>query len=185
METLKGNQKGYTALELLVVVAVSSMITYALFAGMRISSDQLESSDLRMTIQDSAREGLYRMTEEIRQSSPTLITIDPAGGNWIQFSVPDAGNTVNADYTVNWTSADLIRYSLGGTNGVQLLRNNLTTGAAARVISNDVSALNFTGNAANPTVVTVTMSVQRAMKNGRLIPAAPIQMTAQAEIRNV
>jgi len=53
-----------------------------------------------------------------------------------------------------------------------------------RVSANDVTALSFTGNSTTPSVVTTTMSVQRTLISRKLVPATPLQMTAQAEVRN-
>ena len=75
-------------------------------------------------------------------------------------------------------------YTLGGDNGTQLIRTNATTGQTS-VMANDVSGITFTGNLANPTVVTIDMNVQRALIDGTLMPPVPMTMSAQAEIRNV
>lgn len=176
------SRKGFTLLEMMIVMAISSMIAYSIFAVMRAGQEQAQSANTRMTIYDGAREGLYKMVQEIRMSAPGRIAILNAGSR-IQFSVPNPASPTNADYTINWNGSSMITYSLGGTNGRQVLRTDPNGNVA--VIANDVVALNFTGNAAQPSVVTVSLSVQRTLTNGRVIPAAALQVTGQAEVRNI
>lgn len=172
---------GFTVLELLITTSLSSVVLGTLFLAMQTGQIQLESSDARMTMQDSAREGIHKMVQEIRQSAPTRITI--TNGSAIQFTIPDAATPLNSSYSVNWSNGDVIQYALGGTNNQQVIRTNSSAGTT-KVIANDVTALSFVGNSGSPTVVTITMSVQRTLKNGRLLPAAALQLTGQAEVRN-
>jgi len=173
-------EKGFTLLELMVVVGISSVISCALFMALRMGSDQVETSGLRMTVQDQAREGLYKMIQEIRESAPSRIAIGGGGAN-IQFNIPSSNNTVNAlSYLVDWTNALSIRYALGGINNQQIIRTNLNTGQTT-VLANYVNALTFTGNAAQPSWVIVTMGVQWTGMNRRQMST---QLTGRANIRN-
>ena len=184
-------QKGFSLVELMMAIGISSMIFYAMFAAMRVGDRQTETSDLRMTIQDSAREGLYRMVQEIRESAPDRVTIG-AGCNSITFNVPNPNNPINvATYAVNWPG-DQITYSRNASN--QIIRSNATTGQTT-IVANDVTAVMFTtdttspfacstGPAGNISAVSVVESVQRNMKNGRSVPATPLQIAGQAGIRN-
>lgn len=177
------NQKGFSMLEMLVVVAISSMIFYTMFVVLRKGDDQVQMTQVKMHLEENAREGVYRLVQDLRQSAPDRITIN-GGGSSIQFQVPASASAFSNDFSIDWANAETIQYALGGTDGVQLVRTNLTTGNT-RVMANDFTAINFTGDAANPNVVTITVSVQRATVNGTLIPATPLQLTAQAEIRNI
>lgn len=175
-------EAGFTLIEVMIVVAISTMIAYTIFVALLAGENHANTAQIRMTIQDSAREGLYRMIQEIRQSAPDRITLG-ADNNSIQFQIPDPDNSLKDDYTVNWNGAYTIQYALGGLNNRQIVRNNMTTGQTT-IVANDVTDVAFTGVGTNPRVITVTMSVQRALTNGRLIPEQPLQMTAQAEVRN-
>lgn len=177
------NQRGFTALEMLVSVSLSAMIFYAMFVVMRTGDDQIQQTQVKMFIQDSARIGLNKMLEEIRQSAPTRIQINN-GGSSLQFQIPNPNAPVGNDYKPDWTNSWTIQYSIGGSDNDQLIRTNNSTGQSS-VLANDVQGITFTGNAQNPTVVTIDMNVQRALNNGSFMPAAPLQMTARAEIRNL
>ncbi len=192
---------GFTLIEMLMVIAISSIITYAIFTTMRVSDQQIQTTQTRMTLQDSAREGLYRMSQEIRQTRGTSnFAFRPNGCSpiagagqactQINFDVPDPNATPSAltNYAVDWAEAHQIQYVRGGLNNSQVIRTDLGTQAAPTniqsVIANDVTSLTFSGNAISPNLVTINLSVQRTMKNGRLIPQIPIQTTIQAEVRN-
>jgi hypothetical protein len=120
------------------------------------------------------------MLQEIRESAPTRIAIGNGGAS-IQFTVPNPNNPVlTSNYTVNWAGAHTVQYAL---NGNQIRRTNLTTNQTS-IMANDVTGLTLTGNAPQPTVVTVTMNVQRVLKNSRVVPNLPLQITGQAKVRN-
>lgn len=169
------NQKGITLMELMISIATSTVIAYAIFTGMRVAQAQMDTASVSMTVQTSAREGLYRMIQEIRNSAPTRITI-ANDENSITFNVPDPDDAVTSGYAVKWPGHS-ITYDLQGD---QIIRTNNTTGQEA-VLANDVTNIDFEGNAAQPTMVTVGMTVQRNLVNERAIP---VTVTGQAKIRN-
>lgn len=184
------NEEGFTLLEVVLAMGIGAMLLYVMCTALRLGMEQMDSAELRMNIQESAREGLYKMIQEIRLSSPSRITLagctvasPPTNCTSIQFRTPDPSNPVNADYTVNWTSSQRLQYSLAGTGGRQVIRTNLANGLTT-VLANDVTALQFTGNSTTPSVVTAVMSVQRTLKNGKLVPLTALQVTSQAEVRN-
>ncbi|OGW76583.1 MAG: hypothetical protein A3J52_02800 [Omnitrophica bacterium RIFCSPHIGHO2_02_FULL_49_9] len=175
------NENGFTLMELMVVISISVLIAYALFIAVQYGDEQVRTAQLSMTLQNAARESLYQMSQELRQTAPSQVPTG-ANGNSIQFNIPDPSNPIDADFTVNWTGALLIQYARGGLNNRQIIRTNMTTGTTS-VIANDVVSLSFTGGAA-PQLITITVGAQKSLPNGRLVPTQPLQMTAQAELRN-
>lgn len=183
------NQKGFTLVEMMVVVLISSILFYGVYAVMRAGLQQGNALDVKMTIHESGREGLYKMIQEIRLSAPDQITIG-AEGNTIQFSIPNPDDGVAADYTIDWDNSQLIQYAIAGDDDIQIIRTNLTTGTET-VIANDVDDLLFAGTdedgdpSDEPTVVTVTIDLQRQTIEGRNMPANAIVVEGQAKIRNL
>jgi prepilin-type N-terminal cleavage/methylation domain-containing protein len=175
------DQRGFSLLEMMLVIAISTFMAYVMFAAMRAGDHQIQTAQVKMAIQESAREGVYRMIQELRMSAPDRIAI--TGGNTIQFEIPDSTDRVTGSYDINWDGAQTIRYARGGLNGNQIVRTNVTTGQVS-IIGNDVTAVTFAGNDAAPEIVTITLSVQRTLINGRVTPATPLQISGQAEIRN-
>ncbi len=175
----------------MMVVGISAMIAYAMFAAMRVGDTHAEASDTMIVIQDSAREGLYKMVQELRGSAPDRIAIG-AGCNSITFNVPDPNNPVDlTTYEVLWPGHQ-ITYTRNAAG--QIIRTNATTGQTT-VMANNVTAVMFTADTSSPltcntgvagniSTVSVETSVQRALKNGRLVPATALQISGQARIRN-
>ncbi len=180
MKKKKGlKQMGFTLLELLMVTAASAAIIAAIFAAMRVEMDHMDSTNGAMTVEAKAREGLYRMIQEIRGSSPSRITIGNNGGT-LDFTVPDPDYPVTAGYATDWSNGHDIQYALDGTD---LVRTNSSTDTTT-VIASDVSDVTFTGNANPPTVLTIDLEIQKTLTNGRQIPETPIMLSGEARIRN-
>jgi hypothetical protein len=182
-------EKGYSTVELMMVVGISSILAAAMYIALRAGNVHVENADLRMTLQDSAREGVYTMLQEIRESAPDRITIGN-GCNSITFSIPDPSNPVDpTTYAVNWLGSQ-VTYSRNTAGQIQRALNGRNT-----ILGNDVSSVMFTTDTAAPYIcvtgggadinnVSVIMNVQRNLKNGRAIPATPLQVAAQAKARN-
>lgn len=184
-------EKGFSLVELMFVVAIFTIIGAALFAVLRASEEQTRVVDLKMTIQESAREGLDKMSQEIRQTAPNQITIG-ASNDTIQFLIPDpnAANPLDASFYIDWNNAHTIQYALAtaadialGFQANQLIRTDVTGGNAKTVMANDVQSVTFSGNS-DLNVITITLSVQRTLLNGRVIPPTPLDVTVQTAVRN-
>lgn len=168
-------------MELMISMAVATVIVSTIFIAIRVSQNQMNTSDVAMAIESTGREGLYRMIQEIRESAPSRITI-AADGNSITFNVPNPSSPVTSGYAVNWPGHS-IQYARAGTNNTQIIRTNSTTGQTS-VIANDVTDVTFTGDSATPSTVTVTLTLQRNLVNGRSIPVNALSLTSQAKVRN-
>jgi len=188
-------KRGFTLVEMMIVVGISSMLMGAMYVATHIAYvEQNQAIDTEMTVREQARDGIYQMVQDIRQSATGQVTITSGGGaiETIQFRVPkvkipgEAPTSTSQglrDYTVDWGSSDLIRYAVGGANNRQIIRTNTATGQT-RVLANDVVSLDY-NNAADPDIVELTMQVQRQTASGRAVPANPLQITGKAELRNV
>ena len=178
---MQKNERGFTLMEMMVAVGLSTMVGMVLFTSVRYGNEQVDTREARMTMQDNAREGMYKMLQELRQSGPSKITV---GTGYIQFQIPDPSSLVTTSYAVNWTNAHTIKYSVGGTNNTQLIRQDVTSNKTA-VVANNITGLTFSGSPSSaPTVVTATMSIQKTLSNGRVMPIQAMTLTSQAEIRN-
>jgi Tfp pilus assembly protein PilW len=164
------------------VIALFSVLLVGIFTILRVGSEQSDLSQTKMTLQESAREALNKMSQEIRQSAPDKVTL-PANGLSIQLTIPDPATLVDSGYGVNWAGAHTVQYARGGQGNRQILRTDQTSNQIS-VIANDVASLQFTGDATPPHVITITVGTQRTLASGRAVPANPLQLTAQAEIRN-
>ncbi len=181
--SLRSQRRGFTMLEMMVVLALSVIAGYIIFAITRAGNEQANAREALMSINESAREGLYKATQELRQSAPSKISID-SSGHEITFSVPDPENFIDGEYEIDWESAHSIRYYLGGVGNTQLLRVDTSSDDDTPVVmANNVTAISFSANS-NSSIITVTFSVQKTTADGKTIPKTPLQLSATAALRN-
>ncbi len=182
MNTHKKNARAFTTLELLIAVALSSIIVLGIFIIFRIGTEQTNLGQARMTLQDSVRNGMNKMLQEIRATAPSKISISEDMAS-IQLQVPNPNEFVNADYSVKWSEAHIIQYALGETNSRQIIRTDSTSGRTS-VIANNIVGLQFTSDTIPPKIITITIQAQKTLPSGRAIPATPLKLVAQAKVRN-
>ncbi len=200
---MRSAQKGFTAIELMLSVAISAIIVFGVFGILQASNRQLEVIHARMTLQEGPREALFKMAQEIRQTSPdssklhTLSMPDENGiehANTISFIVPvpspDAASLIDANFDPKW--ACQIEYRLDETTH-QILRVATTLPTEevpippppkTAILANEVLSLEFSRSTSAPGLVTITATAQRELADGRKIPNEPILTTTKAEARN-
>ncbi|HOG23762.1 MAG TPA: hypothetical protein PK590_03855 [Candidatus Omnitrophota bacterium] len=176
------SQKGFNLIEAMLAVALSSVVVFGVFLLFRVGSEQSQINQSLMNLKDSSREAIYKMVQEIRQSAPGHVIIE-ANGQSIRFKIPHPDHLIGPDFDVDWDSAHTITYTLGGTNSRQIIRTDTTTGMTS-IIANDITALRFSENSSPSRIVTITLDTQKTLSSGRAVPSAPLQITAQADVRN-
>lgn len=155
---MKTNKEaGFSILEMMVAVAIMSILVaftiQAFLSGSRIAHANLVSSNIASEI----RRGMESMTQELRNSSLTRLTVLPQPGV-LQFQIP---TNMTQDGVITWSG--IMQYSLGGINQ-QLLRTDLATGQT-RVYANYVTALTFTVTQ-NPATLAIVMTAQDQTPDG-------------------
>lgn len=153
--------QGFTLLEMMVAMGVFSLLMVLVMMILRGGEEQTRLADIKMALQESARESLYRMGQEIRESSPSRVSIGNSGAS-VTFQIPAA---VSNSGTITWSNP--LTYQVGGS-GTQLIRTDTGTGAAT-ILANDIQSVNFTmtGNPAN--TVSYTVAARRTLVNGRVL----------------
>lgn len=193
---MKKARKGFTLIEVMMVTALSTIVLFGIFSILKVSNDQLGIIHAKMSLEESSREALFKMAQEIRQTSNNKIT-DNFGAedanhiestNTLSFIVPvpapSALSLVDVNYDPKW--ANSIQYSLD-ENTHQILRTStdLTTLATKQtILANNITALTFSRKTTTPELIKITASAQQELSNGRLIPETPIQATMEAQARN-
>lgn len=167
------NQKGFTLTEMMVSVSVFSLMILLTTMILRGGEEQAQIIGAKMTLQESARESLYRMATEIREASPSRVTISN-GGRTLTIRIPAS---VDTSGSITWSSP--IVYQIGGT-GNQLLRRDMGTGQAT-VLANDIQSLTFTANGNPLASVGLSVTAQRSVTNGRTLS---VTSAGEARLRN-
>jgi prepilin-type N-terminal cleavage/methylation domain-containing protein len=200
---MRNAQKGFTIVEMMIAVGISAIIIAGVFGILTVSNKQLEVIHARMSLQEGPREALFKMAQEIRQTSPdssklhTLSTPDANGierASTIDFIVPvpapDAASLIDTNFDPKW--ACQIQYRLDETTH-QILRvatilptEEVPTPPPPKtaILANEVMSLEFSRKTSAPGLITITATTQRELADGRKIPDEPIVMITKAEARN-
>ena len=172
------NNKGFTLLEIIIVVFLFSIISAAIFSVLATAKNSLSAGESQISVQQACRNGLDAMIKELRQTNALKIADVPANGtnySAITFQIP----TAISETGITWSSN--INYSLGGLNGAQLLR---TQSGSQKVLANNISALSFNRSAANPNVVNISVTAQKNTFPGFTARQSTITFNSQVRIRN-
>lgn len=172
------DNKGFTLLEILVVVFLFSIVSAAIFSVLATGRNSLSAGESQIGVQQACRNGLDSMIKELRQAGVSTIIGVPANGtdySSIAFQIP----TAIAATGITWSSN--IQYALGGLNNAQLLR---TQSGSQRVLANNISALSFNRSAANPNVVNISVTAQKNTFPGFTARQSTITLVSQVKLRN-
>lgn len=173
--SVRSFRRGFSFVEMMIVVLVGSFVVGGLFIVLMIGKSNWELNRDRVELQQNMRTAFEWMRRDLRQAGVSTISGVPANGSSnasITFQIP---STVTSGSVV-WASA--ITYSKGGTGNAQLLR---TVGGNSRVIAQNVSSLQFSRTAADPSVVVITLQLQ---KNTPQHGVMTFSRTTQAKARN-
>ena len=166
------NQTGLTVLEIMIYIAVSSMMMAAVYNAFHTQKNSYSSQNNTVEIQQTVRSGIYTMTREIRSSG-----YDPtrsANAGFIT-ELPDAPGKFSIDYSkdkniiaftidhngdgvIKKDNSEQIAYRFN-TGASTLERFNITSGGWEAVAGN-VDALNFVYLKQDGTRATVPQDIQ-------------------------
>jgi prepilin-type N-terminal cleavage/methylation domain-containing protein len=119
IERLRTEQRGFTLVEMLIVVALLSLVVAAAVSQL-VTAYRIVPQDIEWATQvRETQTGLYRMTRELRQAQPGTVVISVAG--------PSSGNAIRADVVLKNTTYHLLFECDTGNQ----CRRKATTGATA------------------------------------------------------
>ena len=172
------NQKGFTVLEFLIASFLSAMVMGSFFAAVKTYGANDNSIYVKMSMEEQGMNAIRKMEHELRQSSPSNISVLNSGAS-IRFEVPsESSPTVASTYAVNWTGAHTITYAI--SNG-QLIRTDAdaTTDTTARVLCNFASSVTFAVPSSG--IVTIALNLSQSLQNTRVLTHA---LTARVQTKN-
>ena len=156
--------RGYSLPEMLVAMGIMSGMASVVFATLRVGYDFLDAAEAHMAVSQELSRSIDAMSRELAasQTSTLSVPIQDAWSSSVTFQVPQ---DMNGDISVldalgNTEWSNPVTYSLGG-NGTQIQRAQATT---RRVVANGVTALQFRRQTSNPTILEMTVTVQRGNK---------------------
>ena len=185
---------GLTLLELLIVLAITTIVAGAVYTSSLMGGKLYFSSETYVHVQQQARQALDTMVRELRQADGTITvaanqcTFQLALGYNLAAPCPANAVCIGAqDQNGAAQSGWSLRYRL---NGTQLIREILDPAGVVqpvtRVLANDVSSLSFTYTGGATNTVTVQLQVQRDSQQlaGGSLAAAPTPLVTRIKLRN-
>ena len=185
---------GFTFIELMIVMAVLTIITGVLFTSLLIGRSSYVTSDAYVQVQQEARRALDVMGRELRAAQ---VVVDPAGGSTLDFQTALGYNLTAvagcpaddvcwgaADQTAtlhwNWT----IRYRLNNGRLLREVRNGNTVDST-RVLANDVQQTTFTYDGVNKLIMIglAVTQISRQIAGGSM-PVSPGPLATRVALRN-
>lgn len=158
--------------ESLVGVALMTLISLLTLEAFHMGTRAINITRTSSRLTSEVRSGMEEMIRELHGSTLSRISVPQA--SILRFQIP---SIISANGNITWSG--LIQYSLGGVNGRQLLRQDLSTGATSAV-ANSITAVVFTRNV-NPATLTIQMTAQGTTDYGTVIP---IMLSSTVDLRN-
>jgi len=154
-------KNGFTLVELMVVVLLTSVIMSGIFMVMSSGRKTWYETDTQVGVQQELRKSLRTMTRELSMSGPTQVSVEDDGAidTSISFNVSNGALGTGA---VNWSSTPISYALFSG----QLIR---TEGAGTKVVANNVSSLTFLRSGSSPRMLRINTTVTKTTQAGRVV----------------
>lgn len=154
--TIPIKKKGFTLVEIMLVVAIMGIILIGLFGVMAQGESSWKDGTTRLQCLAEARRALDVIQRELRTSGSSTISGLPADGAWydtITFKrcIGISGSSAQFGSDITYTFANS-----------QILSNT------TRVLANDISYLGFSRDASNLSLIKIRVTASRTTYQGRL-----------------
>ncbi|MBI3322662.1 MAG: hypothetical protein HYZ94_03160 [Candidatus Omnitrophica bacterium] len=176
-------RRGFTLVEAMICCVMAAGMCLVLAVAVRASQRDFHIQQNAKVVSHELRRGMQEMCRELAGSSTAGMSV-PADGVWynaITYQVPqdqdNDGTVLDAANNIEWSVP--ITLAVGGADNNRVLR---TEGAATRVLSYGVTALQFRRQAATPQVVEINLGVQRGAINGGFNHQA--NLSSRVRLRN-
>ncbi len=169
-----GNKNGFTLVELMVVVAIFTGIVLSIFGILSSGRRAWLTSEAQIDVHSFARQTMNTITTELSESAPGKLTIInfSADEDRIIFQTP----ALFSGGTLTWSNQ--IQYSLGGINGQQFVRTDLTTGQT-EIKGNYITALRFSQPDIDRIEIVLLLSTQSVIGD-----TVEMELDSQVSLRN-
>jgi len=171
---MKNKKKGFTFVEILVLVGVFSIIAGSILRVAVSWQRFWNISKVQMDVQFQARRVMSEITEELSQTSPSRVTINI--NDVITFQLPN-DDYVNGAFT--WGDQIQCSLILEPSGISQLIRTNLTTNQT-KVLANYINGIQFTLTGG---IISMEVNVNKTPKGGEA--PVTIQLNSQVSLRNL
>jgi len=161
MRIVKDFKKGFTLIELSVVLFIFLLLLGAIFTILATSRSAWQVGSIQIELQQELRKSLVWIAEELRQAGYSKLNGVPVDGAWYNtISFRKAEGVVGGE--VSW-SGEAIQYLRGGLNNRQLLR---IVGNETKVLANSIISFQVRRQALNPEIVEVFLQADKNTISG-------------------
>ena len=134
---------GYTLIEMLIVLAIVSLLFSAVFGVLNIGNTSFNTGSARQTIENQARQGLDGMIRELYESSGGTVILSE-GNTVVTFKLPVG---MNASGNLLWGAQGIENYKIKYlVENNQLVRKVLDASGNVinqKVLATDIQSLSF------------------------------------------
>lgn len=186
MTCISENKRGFTLIELCVVIAISSIVLAGIYASYRSQLASYVTQQTIVDMQQNARAAKYLMEREIR-----LAGYDPTGKAGASILSPLSANSITFTMDLNEDgdiadAGEKIQYAMTGDD---LGRADLNTSAVLRPAALNLDALNFVYLDEDGNVTTDATQVRRVQitlvaRAGDEVPVLAPKHTDKKTYRN-
>lgn len=174
-------KKGYTLIEILISLAIFTVISGGIFIAMLTGRNTWYSSDAQIELQDELRRAMTQIVNDLKQSSATKLYVDSSLAQpFPSNDVPYGSIAFFLDQGVNFSGAIIwsnspVSYTLSGD---QILR---TVGIETSVAANKITGMNFTRPGSLPNVIRISLSAQKTTQLGQTLNGS---LVSSVSVRN-
>ncbi len=155
---------GFTLIEVLIVSFLASIIISAIFMVMSSGRTSWYDADSQISLQQELRKAMRQITEDLRQSGTSQISLPSDGNSYSNVSFY-VSTGIDGSGMIEW-STDPINISLSGG---QAIRDD---GSTTRVLANNITSLGFTRQIIAYKVVNINITAQKTSTFGRVYNAS-------------
>ena len=166
--------KGFTLVEVLITVAIFSLIFMAIFAVLTIGESSWYSGDISVELNQEIGRALLTMTRQLRQSRSTVISNVPANDtyyNSITFKVPQDidgdGDVINSSGNMEWSQ----NFSYSLNENKQIIRS---TESGTSILANNIFSLQFKRFSGNDDVIQIYIIARKVTVRRRSLESSII-----------
>lgn len=191
---------GFSLIEVMVVIAVFSIIIASVFSIMTIGRNAWYQGGTAIDVQQEGRKAMDKMVRELRESGSqkqNLPTSSPYQANEVIFQISvgvDTDGNIIWGATTDWadsttvTASYAIKYYLSNNKIYRSVLNSYPSGSVVgtdTIMANNIQSLTFTGNVSPATTINITVVAEKTvLQGGASQRNLQFTLTSKATLRN-
>jgi prepilin-type N-terminal cleavage/methylation domain-containing protein len=161
---LQKRVKGFTFVELLIVLLLVSIIGGALFSALYVNRNSWYAADAQISLQEELRRAMEQICDDLRQSSSGQISLaDGSAADHISLNISQG---VFSNGSINWSNPIMYSLDTDPQSGTYISRDD--SSGTPRHVANSVTNMGFNRTSKN---VGISISAQKTTPYGHVVSA--------------